>query len=56
MKRKLSDRDMLWSFMPLRAKGFFEIVNVERSDKSIDVWFDERREKLAEDKYSYRYR
>lgn len=33
------------------AKGFFEIVNVERSDRSIDVWLDERREKLAEDKY-----
>lgn len=52
MKRKKSDREMLWSFMPHGLRDFFEIVNVERSDKSIDVWLDERREKSAEDKYN----
>ena len=38
--------------MPKELEGLFEIVKVERSEKSIDVWLDERREKSEEDRWN----
>ena len=52
MRKKMSDRSMLWAFMPKSLEGLFDIVKVERNEKSIEVWLDERREKSGEDKYN----
>lgn len=43
---------MIWAFLPPDLRENFDIVKANRSDNSIDVWLDERREKSSEDAYN----
>lgn len=49
MKGSKYYEDMMWAFLPLDLRECFEVVDIERSASSIDVWLDERREKSEED-------
>ena len=52
MGKKKSDETMLWQFLPTGLRDTFEIVDVNKSEKSIDVYLDEKREKAGADKYN----
>ena len=47
----MTDKEMLWEFLPQTLRGVFEVVKVENGSKSFDVWLDEIREKGDNEKY-----
>lgn len=50
--KKMSEQDMLWSFLPSGLREVFEVVRVDEGQHSFDVWLDEKREKTDEDRYN----
>ena len=52
MKKRPSEKKMLWEFMPKGLSEIFEIVDARRTEKSMDIWLDEKREQTFEDKYN----
>lgn len=42
--------DAFWMFLPTGLSELFEMVNFEKSDKSYDIWLDEKK-KLSDEDY-----
>lgn len=42
--------DAFWQFLPAGLDELFEMVRFEKSDRSYDIWFDEKK-KLSDEDY-----